>query len=36
MVIIKQITIYYTIENENIYLLRFWNNHQDLSHFKIK
>lgn len=36
MVIIKQITIYYSIENETIYLLRFWNNHQDLSNFKLK
>jgi len=36
MVLIKQITIYYTIENETIYVLRFWNNHQDLSHFKLK
>ncbi len=36
MVIIKQITIYYSIENETIYLLRFWNNYQDLSNFKLK
>ncbi len=36
MVIIKQITIYYSIENETIYLLRFWNNDQDLSNFKLK
>jgi plasmid stabilization system protein ParE len=36
MVIIKQITIYYYIENETIYLLRFWNNYQDLSNFKLK
>jgi hypothetical protein len=36
MVIIKQITIYYSIENESIYLLRFWNNYQDLSNFKLK
>ena len=36
MVIIKQITMYYSIDNETIYLLRFWNNHQDLSNFKLK
>ena len=36
MVIIKQITLYYSIENETIYLLRFWNNHQNLSNFKLK
>lgn len=36
MVIIKQITLYYSIENGTIYLLRFWNNHQDLSNFKLK
>ena len=36
MVIIKQITIYYSIKNETIYLLRFWNNYQDLSNFKIR
>lgn len=36
MVVIKQISIYYSIENETIYLLRFWNNYQDLSNFKLK
>lgn len=36
MVIKKQITLYYSIENEIIYLLRFWNNYQDLSNFKLK
>ena len=36
MVIIKKITLYYSIENETIYLLRFWNNLQDLSNFKLK
>ena len=36
MLIIKQITLYYYIENETIYLLRFWNNYQDLSNFKLK
>ena len=36
MLIIKQITLYYYFENETIYLLRFWNNYQDLSNFKLK
>ncbi len=36
MVIIKQVTLYYSIQNETIYLLRFWNNYQDLSNFKLK
>ena len=36
MNIMKQITLYYSIENETIYLLRFWNNYQDLSNFKLK
>jgi len=36
MVIIKQITIYYSIKNETIYLLRFWKNYKDLSNFKLK
>jgi hypothetical protein len=36
LVIIKQITLYYSIENQTIYLLRFWNNYQDLSNFKLK
>ena len=36
MVIIKQIMIYYSIKNDIIYLLRFWNNYQDLTSFKLK
>ena len=36
MLIIKQIILYYYFENETIYLLRFWNNYQDLSNFKLK
>ena len=36
MVIMKQITLYYSIENQTIYLLRFWNNYQELSNFKLK
>lgn len=36
MVVMKQITLYYSVENQTIYLLRFWNNYQDLSNFKLK
>jgi hypothetical protein len=36
MVIIKQITLYFSTENETIYLLRFWNNHQGLNTFKLE
>ncbi|QBN18791.1 type II toxin-antitoxin system RelE/ParE family toxin [Flavobacterium nackdongense] len=36
MVVIKQITIYYSIEKDSLFLLRFWNNYQDLSNFKLK
>ena len=36
MVVMKQITLYYAIDNKTIYLLRFWNNYQDLSNFKLK
>ena len=36
MVIIKQITLFYSIENNSINLLRFWNNYQDLGNFKLK
>lgn len=36
MVVIQQITIYYSIKNEIVYLLRFWNNYQDLINFKLK
>ena len=36
MVIIKQITLFYSIKNETIYLLRFWNNYQDFNNFKLK
>ncbi len=27
--VVKQITLYYRFENNNIELLRFWNNYQD-------
>ena len=36
MNIVKQVTLYYSIKNETIYLLRFWNNYQDLRNFKLK
>ncbi len=31
--VVKQITLYYRFENNNIELLRFWNNYQDLKKF---
>lgn len=36
VVLNKQITIYYFVDNKTITLLRFWNNYQDLDHFKLK
>ena len=33
--VVKQITLYYSLENETIELLRFWNNYQDLSKFTL-
>ncbi len=33
--VVKQITLYYSLENEKIELLRFWNNYQDLSKFTL-
>ena len=36
IVVIKQITLYYSIIDNTIFLLRFWNNYQDLSNFKLK
>lgn len=36
VVILKQVTLYYSIDNDTIFLLRFWNNHQDLKNLKIK
>lgn len=35
IVIVKQISLYYSIEGTTITLLRFWNNYQDLSEFKL-
>ena len=33
--VVKQITLYYCFENNNIELLRFWNNYQDLKKFSL-
>ena len=33
VLVVKQITLYYRFENNNIELLRFWNNYQDLKKF---
>ena len=33
--VVKQITLYYRFENNNIELLRFWNNYQDLKKFTL-
>ena len=33
--VIKQITLYYSLENNKIILLRFWNNYQDLGKFSL-
>ena len=33
--VLKQITLYYKIENNTITLLRFWNNYQDLNKFTL-
>ncbi len=33
--VLKQITLYYRIENNKIELLRFWNNYQDLKKFSL-
>ena len=29
VILIKQITLFYEIENHNVYILLFWNNYQD-------
>ena len=36
MVIVKQITLYYSVTNDTVFLMRFWNNFQDLQNFKLK
>jgi hypothetical protein len=33
--VVKQINLYYRIENNTIELLRFWNNYQDLGKFHL-
>jgi hypothetical protein len=33
--VLKQITLYYSLENNKIELLRFWNNYQDLGKFTL-
>ena len=35
MIVIKQITLYYSIIDNTIFLMRFWNNYQDLKKFKL-
>ena len=35
MIVIKQITLYYSINDNTIFLMRFWNNYQDLKKFKL-
>lgn len=36
MVITKHITLYYSVNSDTTYLLRFWNNQQDLNTLKLK
>lgn len=36
IVVVKQISLYYSIDKSTISLLRFWNNYQDLSEFKLQ
>ena len=36
IVVVKQISLYYQINNDTIILLRFWNNFQNLSNFKLQ
>jgi len=36
MVITKHITLFYSMDSEVIYLLRFWNNYQDSTTLKFK
>jgi hypothetical protein len=33
--VVKQITLYYSVINNKVELLRFWNNHQDLAKFSL-
>jgi len=36
VVVVKQISLFYRIQNNKIELLRFWNNYQDLDSFKLQ
>lgn len=36
VVLNKQITVYYLVDKNNLTLLRFWNNYQDLDNFSLK
>lgn len=36
IVVVKQVSLYYSIGEDTITLLRFWNNYQDLSNFKLR
>ena len=33
--VVKQITLYYSVINNKVELLRFWNNYQDLAKFSL-
>lgn len=33
--VVKQITLYYSVINNKVELLRFWNNYQDLTKFSL-
>jgi plasmid stabilization system protein ParE len=35
IVVVKQITLFYRLTNQEIILLRFWNNHQNPKKFKL-
>ncbi|MBS4039288.1 MAG: type II toxin-antitoxin system RelE/ParE family toxin [Flavobacteriales bacterium] len=34
IIVVKQITLFYRLTNQEIILLRFWNNHQNPKKFK--
>jgi len=34
--ILKQITLFYRIQNDEIQLLRFWNNYQDINNLELE
>lgn len=33
--VVKQITLYYSVTDNKVELLRFWNNYQDLAKFSL-